>query len=176
MSENKFKKFEIDFIEKIAENLASVCFNIQNTEKSKNLLIESELREQVLKEQEEELRQNMEELVATQEAMESKQKALDQKSDMMKLIIDNIPFPVFVKDEIGRYILVNKAEAALDSVLPIELPEQSFTTMNGVTHIFKTTKIPFVNSLRGKKNILGVSVDLTEIVKLENKLKEVHST
>jgi PAS domain S-box-containing protein len=199
-----FQKFEIDFVEKIAEGIASVCFNIQNTEQSKKLLEESEQREQMLKEQEEELRQNMEELVATQEEMARKQKEIDQKGDMMKLIIDNIPFPVFVKDKIGRYTLVNKAEAALfnmseeqiigkddsyfvqnkeewevikesdlktlDSEYPVELPVQSFTTMGGITHIFKTTKIPFINSLNGEKNILGVSVDLTEKHDLEKKI------
>ncbi len=201
-----FQKFEIDFVEKIAESVASVIFNIQNTEQSRRLLIDSEQREQMLKEQEEELRQNMEELVTTQEEMKRKQKELDQKGGMLKLIIDNIPFPVFVKDNIGRYTLVNKAEAALfnmseedivgkddsyfvnnreeweviqrsdlktlDSDFPVELPQQSFTTSVGVTHIFKTTKIPFVNSLTGDKNILGVSVDLTAVINLENKLRD----
>jgi PAS domain S-box-containing protein len=205
----KFQKYEIDFIEKIAESLASVVFNVQSTEQSKTLLIESEQREQILKEQEEELRQNMEELVATQEEMQIKQRELDQKSDMLKLIIDNIPFPVFVKDKIGCYTLVNKAEVALfniseenilgkddshfvkndeewkviqdsdlntlDSNVPIELPEQSFTTSAGVTRIFKTTKIPFINTITGEKNILGVSIDLTEIINLERKLQSVQS-
>ncbi len=201
---HKFQKYEIDFVEKLAESIASVCFNIQNTEKARKLLLESEQREHILKEQEEELRQNLEELVATQEEMERKQKEIDQKSTMMKLIIDNIPFPVFVKDEIGRYTLINKAETALfnmpeehilgkddshfveseeewkviqdsdlrtlDSEVPVELPVQSFTTVGGDTHMFKTTKIPFINVLTGKKNILGVSVDLTEKIELEKKL------
>ncbi len=201
---HKFRKHEIDFVEKLAESIASVCFNIQNTEKARTLLFDSEQREQMLKEQEEELRQNLEELVATQEEMERKQLEIDQKNTMMKLIIDNIPFPVFVKDEIGRYTLINKAETALfnmlekdilgkddshfveneqewkviqesdlktlDSDVPIELPVQSFTTVGGVTHVFKTTKIPFINALTGQKNILGVSVDLTEKLDLEKKL------
>ena len=201
---NKFQKYEIDFLEKIAESIASVYFNIRNAENSRTLLFESEQREQMLKEQEEELRQNLEELVATQEEMKGKQMEVDQQSSMMKLIIDNIPFPIFVKDELGKYSMVNKAEAALfkmeeiniigkddshfvenenewkviqesdiktlDSELPIELPIQSFTTSSGTTHIFKTTKIPFINSLTGKKNILGVSVDLTEKLDLEKKL------
>lgn len=200
----KFLQYEISFVEKLAESIASVIFNIQNSEKAIAMLSESEQREQVLKEQEEELRQNLEELVATQEEMERKQKEIDQNNTMMKLIIDNIPFPVFVKDEIGRYTLINKAETALfnmpeeailgkddshfvenenewrviqesdlktlDSDVPVELPVQSFTTVGGVTHLFKTSKIPFINSLTGKKNILGVSVDLTEKIDLEKKL------
>ncbi|HVD99359.1 MAG TPA: GAF domain-containing protein [Cytophagaceae bacterium] len=200
----KFQQYEIDFVEKLSESIASVCYNIQNGEKAKALLMESEQREQVLKEQEEELRQNLEELIATQEATERKQKEIDQNNTMMKLIVDNIPFPIFVKDELGRYTLINKAETSLfnldekqilgkddshfveneeewkviqesdlktlDSNEPVELPVQSFTAVTGVTHIFKTTKIPFINTLTGKKNILGVSVDLTEKLELEKKL------
>lgn len=201
---HKFEKYEIDFTERLAESIASVCFNIQNSEKARTLLIESEHRELILKEQEEELRQNLEELVATQDEMQRKQKEIDQKNTMMKLIIDHIPFPVFVKDELGRYTLINKAEAALfnipekeilgkddsyfventeewkviqdsdlktlDSDTSVELPIQSFTTSRGVTHLFKTTKVPFINTLTGQKNILGVSVDLTEKLDLEKKL------
>jgi len=199
-----FKKFEIEFAEEIAESIASVCFNIKNTELSKKMLQTSEQREQILQEQEEELRQNLEELVATQEEMNRKQKELDQKGTLMKLIIDQIPFPVFVKDKAGRYTLVNKAEAALFNMeeedivgkddshfvdndeewkviqasdtktiasdAPVELPEQQFTTNTGFTYIFKTTKVPFINTLTGEKNILGVSIDLTEIVSLRKKI------
>ena len=199
-----FEKYQIDFLERIVESIASVVLNIQNTEKSTTMLLESEQREHILKEQEEELRQNLEELVSTQEEMMRKQIELDQHSNMLKLVLNNIPFPIFVKDELGRYTMVNKAEAALfsiaeeeiigkddshfvtneqewkviqdsdlktlDSETPVELPLQSFTTFLGVKHIFRTTKIPFVNAITGKKNILGVSVDLTEKHNLEQRL------
>jgi PAS domain S-box-containing protein len=204
---HQFKPYEIEFLEKMSESLAAVYFNIQNAEKAQRLLEEAELREQMLKEQEEELRQNLEELQATQEEMSRKQKEVDLQSNMMKLIIDHIPFPVFVKDGQGRYALVNKAEATLlgmpeDAILmhddshfvkdqaewevirksdrktleasePVELPVQSFTTPDGYKHMFKTTKIPFVNTLTGEKNILGVSVDLTEKLELERRLQAI---
>jgi PAS domain S-box-containing protein len=178
--------------------------NIQNNNKANKLYEESQLRARRLQEQEESLRQNIEELEATQEEMKRHQRDVEQRTQMMKFIIDNIPFPIFVKDEKGRYTLVNKSEAQLfnlpDSELigkddsyfvtnkeeweviqksdaqvlasdkPLELPVQHFTTDNGSSYIFKTTKIPFVNDSTGKKNILGVSIDLTDKFGLEKKL------
>lgn len=196
--------YKIEFIERLTENLASVALNIQHVWKASVLYEESQLRAKQLQEQEENLRQNIEELEATQEEMRRHQQELDQRTRLMKFIIDNVPFPIFVKDEKGRYTLVNQSEAKLfdltDSELigkddsyfvsndeewrviqesdervlasdkPLELPIQHFTTARGSTYIFKTTKIPFINNITGKKNILGVSIDLTEKLTLEKKL------
>lgn len=200
----KLPNYKIGFIEKICENLASVALNIQNNRKAEKLYEESQMRAHKLQEQEESLRQNIEELEATQEEMKRNQRELDQRTHLMKFIIDNIPFPIFVKDDKGRYTLVNKSEARLfnlpDTALigkddshfvaneqewevimesdarvlasnePLELPIQHFTTDNGASYILKTTKIPFLNSITGKKNILGVSIDLTEKLGLEKRL------
>jgi PAS domain S-box-containing protein len=200
----KMPAYKIEFIEKLCENMASVALNIVNTTRANKLYEESQLREKRLQEQEEVLRQNIEELEATQDEMKRHQRELDQRTYLMKFIIDNIPFPIFVKDEKGRYTLVNKTEAKLfglpdteligkddsyfvsnkeewrviqesDALVlasddPLELPTQYFTTPSGVSYVFKTTKIPFVNNSTGKKNILGVSIDLTERLRLENKL------
>jgi PAS domain S-box-containing protein len=201
---NPLEKFKVEFIEKITENLASVALNIQHAAKATRLYEESQQKAKRLIEQEETLRQNIEELVATQEEMKRHQQELDQRTYLMKFIIDNIPFPIFVKDDKGRYMLVNQSEAklfnlkdteligkddshfvanedewqvikesderVLSSSEPLELPIQHFTTELGSSYIFKTTKIPFVNNVTGKKNILGVSIDLTEKLDLEKKL------
>jgi PAS domain S-box-containing protein len=198
------EKYRIEFIEKITESLASVALNMQHTTKANLLYEESQQKAKRLIEQEESLRQNIEELESTQEEMKRHQQELDQRTYLMKFIIDNIPFPIFVKDDKGRYTLVNKSEAKLfnlkDSELigkddshfvanddewqvikesdervlsssePLELPIQHFTTEMGSAYVFKTTKIPFVNNVTGKKNILGVSIDLTEKLDLEKKL------
>jgi PAS domain S-box-containing protein len=198
------EKHKVEFIEKIAENLGSVALNIQHAGKATQLYEESQLKAKRLLEQEESLRQNIEELESTQEEMKRHQQEVDQRTHLMKFIIDNIPFPIFVKDERGRYTLVNQSEAKLfnleDSELigkddsffvaneeewkviqdsdenvlrsdkPLELPIQHFTTAMGASYVFKTTKIPFVNNITGKKNILGVSIDLTEKLALEKKL------
>ena len=200
----KMEKHHVIFIEKIAENLASVILNIQHADKATAMYEESRERATMLLEKEEILKQSIEELEATQEEMKRQQRIVEERTQLMKFIIDNIPFPIFVKDELGRYAMVNQSEANLfnldeseiigkddshfvqneeewnvivksdNKVLsgnsPLELPIQHFTTATGKTYVFKTTKIPFTNNITGKKNILGVSVDLTEKHELERKL------
>jgi PAS domain S-box-containing protein len=130
----------------------------------------------------------------------------DKSYAFLKLILNNMPFPVFIKDEKSRYLLINSLEEELfgikesdilgkhdrdfvhndhemeiiqksdDEVLynnkSIELPNQNFSLPNGRSFVFKTHKIPFVNPLTGKTNILGFSVDITDTVNLD-KLKKI---
>ena len=66
----KFEEFEIQFIRKVAESVASAVVNIGVSERTNQLLRESQLQAEQLKAQEEEMRQNMEELTASQEEMQ----------------------------------------------------------------------------------------------------------
>lgn len=63
-----FAQYQIDFIQKIGESIASTIANVKTSERTKRLLDESQKMSEELKSQEEEMRQNMEELQATQEA------------------------------------------------------------------------------------------------------------
>lgn len=67
-----FKAFEdyvIKFVERIAENTTAVITIIKSSERTNNLLENSQQQTEELKAQEEEMRQNIEELMATQEEM-----------------------------------------------------------------------------------------------------------
>ncbi len=64
------KDFEIDFVKKIAETLASTVSTVKVNAKTQRLLEESQELTEQMRAQEEEMRQNMEELQATQEEME----------------------------------------------------------------------------------------------------------
>jgi PAS domain S-box-containing protein len=64
---NEIKKYQIEFVSTLGENIASTISNVRINEQTKHLLEESKLRGDELSAQEEELRQNMEELQATQE-------------------------------------------------------------------------------------------------------------
>ncbi len=63
----EFEKFHVDFIEKVAESIASTISTVKINLKTSKLLRESQLQAETLASQEEQMRQNMEELQATQE-------------------------------------------------------------------------------------------------------------
>lgn len=75
----EFQPYQISFLEKAGESIASAITNVQNTEETNHLLAQLQTQAEELKAQEEELRQNMEELEATQEEMRRKEVVLEQQ-------------------------------------------------------------------------------------------------
>jgi len=67
VSFNEFEKYHIQFVEQIAESIASTISSVKVTERTNRLLKESQHQREELSSQEEEMRQNLEELKATQE-------------------------------------------------------------------------------------------------------------
>lgn len=67
---NTFQPFEVEFLEKLCESIASSISNVKVNEQTKKLLAESQILANESKAQEEELRQNQEEMAATQEEAE----------------------------------------------------------------------------------------------------------
>ncbi|SFC16588.1 GAF domain-containing protein [Flexibacter flexilis DSM 6793] len=70
------KPFEIAFLEKLAENIASTLASVKINQHTKRLLEESQEMTEHMRAQEEEMRQNVEELEATQEEMARKESEL----------------------------------------------------------------------------------------------------
>lgn len=71
---NELTENEKQFIESVAENIASSIQSVKINEQTNKLLGESQEMTEQMRSQEEEMRQNMEELQATQEEMERSQK------------------------------------------------------------------------------------------------------
>jgi len=187
----------VSFLENKLNSILSTIENIikGNTEKAKSLLLShtDEHEQSVLK--------------SLIENSANPMPAPEEKTyDFLRIIIEGMPFPVFLKDEQGKYLLINKLEAQLfgleeaqiigkedanfiqneeqieiikksdNEVLSqnksVELPNQNFSLSNGRTYVFKTHKIPFLNPITGKTNILGFSADVTDTVNLD-KLKKI---
>lgn len=67
---NEFKPHVVEFVEKVAESIASTVANVKINIRTAALLRDSQEQAEMLSSQEEEMRQNMEELQATQEDSE----------------------------------------------------------------------------------------------------------
>jgi PAS domain S-box-containing protein len=108
-----FMPHQIEFVEKLSAICGAALNTLRVNEQTRTLLQQSQMFGEQIKAQEEVMRQSMEELMATQEEMRRKESHLQGQMDLMEFVIDNVPFPVFIKDETGHYVLVNKANAAL---------------------------------------------------------------
>lgn len=69
----EFQQHEIDFVEKVAENIAATISNVKINQQTKELLEESQRKSEAMAAQEEEMRQNLEELQSTREEASRKE-------------------------------------------------------------------------------------------------------
>ncbi len=79
-----FKDYEIGFVERIGETIASTLATVKASQQTIRLLDESKSATEMMRSQEEEMRQNMEELQATQEEMGRKERDYIAKIDQLE--------------------------------------------------------------------------------------------
>lgn len=99
---NIYQNFQIEFIEKVGESIASTISTVKVNIRTVKLLEESKLKSEELAAQEEEMRQNMEELQTTQE--ESARRELEMNGILNAL---NASYLVAELDLDGNIISIN---------------------------------------------------------------------
>ncbi len=110
-----FKKWEMEFMKKISEDLASSVFGVKSYQRTEILLKQTKTQSEELIMQEEELRQNLEELQTSQEMSVKKTKEMQ---DILSVIDNSIMMVEFDKNSkfisltnaVEKFLRINKSD------------------------------------------------------------------
>jgi methyl-accepting chemotaxis protein len=84
LSYSSFDDYQIEFLERLSENIASVILSVKTNIRTAKLLKQSQVQADELAQHEEEMRQNLEEMQATQEEAAKRQTALNSYISAIK--------------------------------------------------------------------------------------------
>ncbi|WP_066630235.1 PAS domain S-box protein [Labilibacter marinus] len=144
----EFYPYEIEFVEKTAESIASTISTVQINIQTTKLLHETQIQAEKMSQQEEELRQNLEEMQATQE--ESDRREVEMKG-ILEAIDNSAISSEFETD--GSLISVNQLFLQSFKYLPEEIEGQNLKIFFFQDDIDELNKI--LSDLKGGRNFKG---------------------
>ena len=107
----RIEQYKIDFVYKIAENIATALSGVEINKRTQLLLLESQDLTVKMKEQEEEMLQNLEELQATQEEMRRREiQKENEMSQLQERLEKRLELSESKEKELQKEILVLKGE------------------------------------------------------------------
>lgn len=197
---NEIEKYQIDFVEKLGESIASTISTVKINDKTSELLGQSKQQAEELAAQEEEMRQNLEELQATQEEaarreyeMQGVVKALGNTAYIVEYDLDgtilsindkyaevlgSTPEQIIGKNHADGYEFSAEMKANYDLFwgdLKRGIPkkETNKVNYNGKLHWVEETYTPISSENEDTPyKILKIGFDITEQRQKEEKLKE----
>ena len=120
---------------------------------------------------------------------------LNESHKFLETLIDNIPDTVTIRDPQHRFVLVNQAYCDItgltkDEVIgkktyweknkdvfqtgkELDIPERSFTDLNGNCHYVSVKKAPLIDESGKVANVLTISRDITEHKRLDDERERV---
>jgi len=151
-----FQKFEIEFVEKVGESIASSIASTKINARTLYLLHQSQEQAEEMKAQEEEMRQNLEELHATQEEMARKEMDMKDFYDAIDKTYNKVEF-----SPEGNIIAANKKY--------LELMGYTFEELNG-KNIRSFVSDDFLGQFESRWN--GICAGQTSQTAIKSKTKD----
>jgi len=117
---NKLEQYKIEFLQKLAENIASRLAISRANEKMQKMIDQMKIQARELQEREEELRQNLEEMQATQEELQKQRTELAREKALMDALLANSAENIYFKDLESRFLKVSHNMTKLFNVKSVD--------------------------------------------------------